>query len=177
MSGRSATRIIPFVLASTSVVQEGIDFHWWSHSVIHWNLPSNPVDFEQREGRVNRFAGHAVRKNVAESRRADVLAACGMTVLISDYFEYYRLAAYLGRHTKKQIGIVMGAGSLHELFEEQYYSNLDGGILESFGRLFKNDLKLYVYPLLDRATNALTTVQNLEVAPKLRKLSAKTNAP
>ncbi|MEO7436688.1 MAG: TonB-dependent receptor, partial [Candidatus Binatia bacterium] len=102
--------------------------------------------------------------------RADVLAACGMTVLISDYFEYYRLAAYLGRHTKKQIGVVMGAGSLKDLFEEQYYGNLDGGILESFGRLFKNDLKLYVYPLLDRTTNALTTVQNLAVAPKLRKL-------
>jgi hypothetical protein len=63
----------PFVLASTSVGQEGIDFHWWSHSVIHWNLPSNPVDFEQREGRVNRFAGHAVRKNVAGKHWADVM--------------------------------------------------------------------------------------------------------
>ena len=66
----------------------------------------------------------------------------------------------------------MGAGSLRDLFEEQYYGNLDGGILESFGRLFKNDLKLFVYPLLDRQTNALTTVENLEVAPKLRKLYA-----
>ncbi|MDN3495206.1 helicase-related protein [Planococcus sp. APC 4015] len=65
----------PFVLASTSVGQEGIDFHWWSHSVIHWNLPSNPVDFEQREGRVNRFAGHAVRKNVAGAHWPDVLAS------------------------------------------------------------------------------------------------------
>lgn len=55
----------PFVLASTSVGQEGIDFHWWSHSVMHWNVPSNPVDFEQREGRVHRYLGHAVRKNVA----------------------------------------------------------------------------------------------------------------
>lgn len=55
----------PFVLASTSVGQEGIDFHWWSHAVFHWNLPSNPVDFEQREGRVDRYRGHAVRKNVA----------------------------------------------------------------------------------------------------------------
>ncbi|WP_199224457.1 helicase-related protein [Serinibacter arcticus] len=63
----------PFVLASTSVGQEGIDFHWWSHSVVHWNLPSNPVDFEQREGRVNRFAGHAVRKNVASAHWVDVL--------------------------------------------------------------------------------------------------------
>lgn len=65
----------PFVLASTSVGQEGIDFHWWSHSVVHWNLPSNPVDFEQREGRVNRFAGHAVRKNVAHEHWGDVLAS------------------------------------------------------------------------------------------------------
>lgn len=63
----------PFVLASTSVGQEGIDFHWWSHAVVHWNLPSNPVDFEQREGRVNRYAGHAVRKNVAAAHWDDVL--------------------------------------------------------------------------------------------------------
>jgi len=101
--------------------------------------------------------------------RADVLAACGMTVLISDYFEYYRLAGYLARHTNKKIGIVMGAASLRELFDEQFYGNLDGGILESFGRLFKNDLKIFVYPLLEKSGD-LTTVQNLEVAAELRKL-------
>jgi hypothetical protein len=55
----------PFVLASTSVGQEGLDFHVWCHSLTHWNLPSNPVDLEQREGRVQRYKGHAVRKNVA----------------------------------------------------------------------------------------------------------------
>ncbi len=55
----------PMVLASTSVGQEGVDFHWWCHSLVHWNLPSNPVDMEQREGRIHRFAGHAVRKNIA----------------------------------------------------------------------------------------------------------------
>lgn len=65
----------PFILASTSVGQEGIDFHWWSHAIVHWNLPSNPVDFEQREGRVNRFAGHAIRKNVAAVHWPDVLAS------------------------------------------------------------------------------------------------------
>lgn len=102
--------------------------------------------------------------------RADVLAACGMTVLISDYFEYYRLAAYLARHTKGKIGVVMGAASLAELFDEQFYAALAGGILESFGRLFKNDLKLFIYPFLDQATGALTTVQNLAIAPGLRKL-------
>lgn len=102
--------------------------------------------------------------------RADVLAACGTTVLISNYFEYYRLAAYLAHFTKQKIGITMGAASLGELFEEKYYTELEGGILESFGRLFKNDLKLYIYPLLDPKSGELTTVQNLRVAPELRKL-------
>src|SRR5699024_7229725 len=55
----------PFVLASTSVGQEGLDFHTYSHAVVLWNLPSNPVDLEQREGRVHRYKGHAVRRNVA----------------------------------------------------------------------------------------------------------------
>lgn len=55
----------PFVLVTTSVGQEGLDFHPYCHSVVHWNLPSNPVDLEQREGRVHRYKGHAVRKNLS----------------------------------------------------------------------------------------------------------------
>jgi hypothetical protein len=57
----------PFVLASTSVGQEGLDFHTWCHTVVHWNLPSNPVDLEQREGRIHRYKGHAIRKNIARA--------------------------------------------------------------------------------------------------------------
>jgi hypothetical protein len=102
--------------------------------------------------------------------RVDMLAACGKTVLISDYFEYYRLAAYLSRYSKKKIGIIMGAGSLIELFDEKYYTSLDGGILESFGRLFKNDLKLFIYPLLNRDSGELITVHNLKVANELKTL-------
>ncbi len=56
----------PFVLATTSVGQEGLDFHRYCHAVVHWNLPSNPVDLEQREGRVHRYHGHAIRKNIAQ---------------------------------------------------------------------------------------------------------------
>ena len=55
----------PFVVTSTSIGQEGLDFHWYCHAIVHWNLPSNPVDLEQREGRVHRYKGHAVRKNIA----------------------------------------------------------------------------------------------------------------
>ncbi|MDG3002229.1 TonB-dependent receptor [Paludisphaera mucosa] len=102
--------------------------------------------------------------------RADVLAATGATVLISDYFEYYRLASYLRRYTKSPIGITMGIPSLIDLFDEKYYDHLEGGILESFGRLFRNDLKLFVYPLLDATTRQLVTVQKLKVAPSLQGL-------
>jgi Helicase conserved C-terminal domain len=56
----------PFVLASTSIGQEGLDFHFYCKKIIHWNLPSNPIDFEQREGRIHRYKGHVVRLNVAE---------------------------------------------------------------------------------------------------------------
>ena len=102
--------------------------------------------------------------------RADMLAASGKTVLISDYFEYYRLGAYLAHYTNQRIAITMGASSLRDLFDEKYYALLEGGILESFGRLFKNELRLYIYPLLDQATGKLVTVDNLEVAPHLNKL-------
>lgn len=102
--------------------------------------------------------------------RADIMAACGMNVLISDYFEYYRLGAYLARCTNEHIGVVMGAASLRELFDEKYYTTLDGGILESFGRLFKNDLKIYCYPLRDRDSDELLTCETLNIKPELQKL-------
>lgn len=56
---------LPFVLSSTSIGQEGLDFHWYGHAIVHWNLPASPVDFEQRDGRIHRFRNHAVRRNVA----------------------------------------------------------------------------------------------------------------
>jgi hypothetical protein len=104
--------------------------------------------------------------------RADILATLGRTVLVSNYGEHHRLAQYLFRHTKKLIGLVMGVPTLRELFDERYYSDLEGGILESFGRLFKNDLKVYAYPLLDPKSSGLITAGNLRVAPHLRHLYA-----
>ena len=65
----------PFVLTSTSIGQEGLDFHPWCHRLVHWNLPGNPVDLEQREGRVHRYKGHAVRRNVAAMHGETALAA------------------------------------------------------------------------------------------------------
>jgi hypothetical protein len=104
--------------------------------------------------------------------RVDLLGSLGKTVLISNYGEFYRLAAYLFRYTKKMIGVAMGVPTLRELFEEKYYTDLEGGILESFGRLFKNALKLYVYPYQDPVTGSVITAGNLRVAPNLRHLYA-----
>ena len=55
----------PFVLATTSIGQEGLDFHQYCHEIYHWNLPANPIDMEQREGRIHRYKGHVIRRNVA----------------------------------------------------------------------------------------------------------------
>jgi hypothetical protein len=102
--------------------------------------------------------------------RADVLAAVGKTVLISDYFEYYRLAAYLTRYTSQPIAVTMGVASLQDLFMEEYYAGLEGGILEAFGKLFTKDLRIYVYPLLDQANGKISTVQNLKMPGDLHSL-------
>jgi len=102
--------------------------------------------------------------------RADLLGALGKTVLISNYARHFRLAAYLFRYTKKMSGLVMGIPSLRDIFDEKYYTDLEGGILEAFGRMFKNDLRLYVYPSADRATGAIITAGNLCVAPNLQHL-------
>ena len=100
--------------------------------------------------------------------RADLLAACGMTVLISDFAAYHRLAAYLSWRTDGRIGMVMGVPSLIDLFDESTHSDLPGGILEGFGRLLKNDLRLYVYPML--RDGEVVTVDTVRVAEELQPL-------
>ncbi|MCH6255947.1 TonB-dependent receptor [Puniceicoccaceae bacterium K14] len=83
--------------------------------------------------------------------RIDTLAATGNYVLISNYFEFYRLTAYFRRFTQEMIGVAMGINNLLEVFNSKYYTNLQGGILENFGRLFRNSVKLYIYPMKQRA--------------------------
>jgi hypothetical protein len=102
--------------------------------------------------------------------RVDILGVLGRTVIISKFGEYFRLASYLSRYTKRMIGLVMGVPSLLEIFDEKYYLNLEGGILEALGRMFKSGLKLYVYPMIDEETGELVTAKKLEVAPNLRSL-------
>ena len=102
--------------------------------------------------------------------RVELLAAAGRTVLISDYFEYYRLASYLNQHTVEPVAITLGAGSLYDLFDESYYQELDGGILEAMGRLFTKNFRIYVYPLKSVSSGTLTTVDNIEIRSEFAKL-------
>ena len=104
--------------------------------------------------------------------RAEALAATGTPVLISDYFEYYRLAKYLSAQTDRQIGIVLGVLGLEQLFQERFYDHLEGGILESLGRLFRNQIRLYVYPYRDPGTGAFKTLENAQLPKELEPLAA-----
>lgn len=102
--------------------------------------------------------------------RADTLGRLGFPVLVSNYARYFRLAAYLLRQTRQRIAVAMGVRRLREMFDENYYSDLEGGILEAFGRMFKNELRLYIYPVAE--PEGLSTARRLEVLPHLRHLHA-----
>ena len=95
--------------------------------------------------------------------RADIICSLGQTVLISNYFEYFRLADYLSKTTKgKKMGIIMGIYALQKVFEEKTYENLRGGLLESFGTLFGSNIKLYIYPAWKKDSHELFTLKDFE---------------
>ena len=95
--------------------------------------------------------------------RADILCSLGQNVLISNYFEYYRLVDYLSKITKgKKIGITMGVYALQKVFEEKTYENTRGGILECFASLFGSNVKLYIYPALKKDSEEIFTLKDFE---------------
>jgi len=102
--------------------------------------------------------------------RVDILGSLGKTVMVSNYAEFHRLGAYLHYYSRQPIGIVLGIALLEQIFDEKYYTDLDGGILESFGRLFKSGVKLYVYPALSEQDGGLITADTLQVASHLGNL-------
>jgi hypothetical protein len=97
--------------------------------------------------------------------RADALQSLGKTVLVSRCAEFHRIAAFLNRCTTKPVGIVLSIGLLNELFKAKWSENLAGGLLESFGRLFKEGVTLYVFPWKNRKTGELVTADSF-LAPE-----------
>jgi hypothetical protein len=104
--------------------------------------------------------------------RVDMLGALKKPVLISNFRRYHRLVQYLSRHTQKMIGLPLGLARLRDILDEKFYTDLDGGLLESLGQLLRSGVKLYVYPWLNRETGKIVTLETLEVAPNLRHLYA-----
>ncbi|HWB05052.1 MAG TPA: TonB-dependent receptor [Verrucomicrobiales bacterium] len=105
-------------------------------------------------------------------QRATALQKMGKNVLISKFGAFHRLGSYLSRYTQEPVGLVLSLDVLEKLFEEKWYDDLPGGILENFGRLFKHQLRLYVYPVLDRETGRMRTVNKAEIPATLHDLFA-----
>ncbi len=104
--------------------------------------------------------------------RVDTLGALKKPVLISNFRRYHRLVQYLSQHTRKMIGLPLGLARLRDILDEKFYTDLEGGLMESLGQLLRTGVKLYVYPWLNRETGKIVTVDSLEVAPNLRHLYA-----
>ena len=102
--------------------------------------------------------------------RAEMLCSLGHTVMISKFQEYYRLVEYFNNYTKSRIGLTMGVNNLVDIFDEQYYRHLSGGILEAFGKLFFKDLKVYLYPMKNAETGQIMTSNNIQVHPRMKEL-------
>lgn len=102
--------------------------------------------------------------------RAELLSSLGHTVLISKFQEYYKLVEYFNNYTKAKIGLTMGVNNLVDVFDEKYYRDLSGGILEAFGKLFFKDLKVYLYPMKDVSTGQIMTSNNVKVHPRMKEL-------
>ncbi len=97
--------------------------------------------------------------------RAEILNVLGIDVLVSRFQPYYQLADYLAAYTDRLIGIAVGVPTVRDVLDERYYEKLDGGALESLGRLFKRSVKMYVYPTRDPVTGAIITVDNAPAPP------------
>lgn len=99
--------------------------------------------------------------------RAKLLCSLGHIVMISNFKEYYKLVDYLSQYTKKQLGLSMGVNNFVEIFDEHYYEDLGGGILEAFGKMFYNNLKVYLYPMKDEKGNIINST-NLKLHPRMK---------
>ena len=102
--------------------------------------------------------------------RADILCSLGQTVLISNFQLYYKLIEYFSRYTKKRMAVVLGGNALVDLFNERYYRDMNGGILEAFGIMFSRDLKVYMYPWQDPKSEMLVTTENAPIHPRIKPL-------
>ena len=103
--------------------------------------------------------------------RAELLGTLGYTVMISNYLKHYKMVDYLSSIARgHMMGLIVGIYNLQTIFDEKYYDNLPGGLLEAFGRGFGHDVKMYVYPANDVETGELYCLENFRVPENLKGL-------
>lgn len=100
--------------------------------------------------------------------RAELLGSLGYTVMISNYLKHYKMVDYLASIARgKRMGVIVGIYNLHTIFDDRYYDNLPGGLLEAFGRGFGHNVKMIVYPANNVETGELYSLENFKVPQKL----------
>ncbi len=103
--------------------------------------------------------------------RAELLGSLGYTVMISNYLKHYKMVDYLATIARgRQMGVIVGVYNLHTIFDEKYYDNLPGGLLEAFGRGFGHKVKLFVYPANNVETGDLYSLDELRIPDHLQGL-------
>jgi hypothetical protein len=102
--------------------------------------------------------------------RAELLCSLGQNVMITSFQQYFKLVEYFSEFTKERMALAMGVYNLIQIFDEKYYRDLSGGILEAFGKLFHRDLKVYMYPYHDPKTGEYINSENLKVHPRMKEL-------
>lgn len=103
--------------------------------------------------------------------RAELLGTLGYTVMISNYLKHYKMVDYLSTLARGQkMGLILGIYNLQTIFDEKYYSNLPGGLLEAFGRGFGHDISMYVYPAINVENGEIYNLDNFKVNDNLKGL-------
>ena len=153
-----------------------VTFDMLTRSLAQMRMESDPVDPEpvvlmEMTLRHLEATGPAIdHRDFLE--RVDTLSVLGLTVMVSNYSRFYNVAGYLRRYTGNRLGMVLGVPTLARLFEERFYRDLDGGLLEAMGLLFKGSVVLYVYPWKNQRTGEVVTAENFRVPSESQHLYA-----
>src|SRR5699024_1068312 len=154
----------PVTLVNIDMFENGLDRF----------LKENQISMEQTEVFFEITTANLSEEGSINERdfldRADILAKLGYNIMISNFSEYYRMVDYFSLYTKGALGISMGVNNLLEVFNENFYTDLPGGILEAFGKFFRKGTKVYLYPYIDEKSGELLHSNNLKVGEHLKDL-------
>ena len=102
--------------------------------------------------------------------RVDILNNMGQNVMVSSFREFYRLVEHLSHYNITNLRIIMGVMTFLKVMDKNYYVHLKGGILEAFGKLFPGNMKLYLYPTIEKEKGTLLNSRNIIVPEDIKYL-------